>query len=92
MIKLLNVSDSGITDDLLSHHYTIFSVRKKNHEHHFKQEKIVRDYSKFHQKDFKTLVNQSGWEVFDILLDPNIQWDILITIILNILAIMCPLK
>ena len=81
-----------MTNDLVADHYTIYCVQKKACENHDTTFKSVRDYSKFDQKVFETLIGQADWVLFDTIIDPNIQWDIMMENILKILSVMCPLK
>ena len=86
------VEQSGVLDDIISDHYTVFSTRKKVREFKEMCWRTVRDYSKFNELNFTTLVINSDWSTYDISLDPDIQWHIFKSIILNILAVMCPYK
>ena len=82
----LYVSEHGVTNDLVADHYTVYCVRKKARENHDTTFKSVRDYSKFDQKVFETLIKQADWVIFDAIIDPNVQWDIMMENILKILA------
>ena len=86
------ISEAGVLHDLIADHYTVYCIRKKAGEKQDKIFKNVRDYSKFDQKNFEALVARSNWELFDQLLDPNVQWDILLDNVQKIMAIMCPIK
>ena len=90
--NLLYVSEYVVTNDLVADHYTIYCVRKKARENHDTTFKSVRDYSKFDQKVFETLIKQADWVIFDAIIDPNVQWDIMMENILKILCVMCPIK
>ena len=86
------VSESGVLDDLIADHLTVCCIRKKSREKVDRIFKNVRDYSKFDGNIFENLITNADWELFDNILDPNQQWDILLKIILDIFSIMCPIK
>ena len=52
----------------------------------------MRDYSRYNKEDFTNLIINSDWSEYDLLLDPNLQWEILLSNVLNVLSIMCPYK
>ena len=79
-------------NDCLADHYTVFCIRKKAREHHDKKFKTVRDYSKYNREHFENLITTCDWQLYDVLIDPNVQWEILMSNVLSILSIMCPYK
>ena len=86
------VEKAGVTNDLLADHYTIYCIRKKSREFFDKEFKTVRDYSRYNKDEFTNLIINSDWSEYDLLLDPNLQWEILLSNVLNVLSIMCPYK
>ena len=86
------VAKSGVLHNLIADHYTVYCIRTKAREKHDKIIKNVCDYSKFDQRIFETLISRADWESYDLLLDPNTQWDILLENVPNITAVMCPVK
>ena len=87
------ISQSGVLDDLLSDHFPIYTVRKKEREHVHKIEKRVRVYKKFDAQVFENLlVHDIDWNVFYAEDNPDVLWDTVINCITGILEIMCPFK
>ena len=86
------ISRSGITDDFLTDHHTVYCIRKKAREYHDKEFKTVRNYSRYNYDSFMNLLQYHDWDLFDSLIDPNLQWEILLNVVTNILSIMCPYK
>ena len=86
------VKDSGILDDFVSDHYTVYCVRKKDREHRDIITRTVRDYSRFDENNFGILLVEKNWDIFNVENDPDAQWEILLEYVQNILAIMCPYK
>ena len=54
--------------------------------------KTVQDYAKYDHDDFRILITNSNWDLFDNLIDPNLQLEVMLDVVLNILSIMCPFK
>ena len=69
------VSDSGILNDLIADHYSIFSVRKKKRERKEMVMKTVRGYRNFDEDNFGELIIAKDWEEFDNSLNPDVQWE-----------------
>ena len=92
MTNCLYITKSGISDDMISDHYTVFCVRKKKKSVRCIVTETVRDYKKFSKDDFCQLISNTDWSLFDTELDPAIQWNFILSIIMDILAIMCPYK
>ena len=82
----------GVYPDMISDHYTVFAIRKKEHENKRVVCEYVRDYSKFDHTVFCQSLDNVDWDAFDIEINPGTQWDILYDIIIHILSVMCPLK
>ena len=85
------VFEKGIINDMISDHFTIYVVRKKEREKKMAW-LYVRDYRNFNSENFSTLLANQNWELFMDSIDPNIQWHEMITNVRNILSIMCPYK
>ena len=86
------VSDSGVLDDFVSDHYSIYCIRKKAREKKDIISKVVRDYARYDKANFEHLLLDQDWNVFDNTDDPDVQWEIILAYVENILAIMCPFK
>ena len=86
------VESSGVTDDFVSDHYTVFSIRKKGRENNDCVFKTVRDYKRYDQDTFENLLSSKNWNIFRDYDDPNLQWDFIYRNVLDILSIMCPYK
>ena len=86
------VCASGIDDDFVSDHFTVFCVRKKKKEKMIVIKETVRDYSKFSKDNFCNLVSNIKWDNFDAELNPVLQWKFIENEVTEILAIMCPYK
>ena len=59
------VMTSGILDDVISDHYTIYCIRKKARESNEIVYKTVRDYSGFDKDIFIQLLSNLNWHEFD---------------------------
>ena len=88
MSDCIYVQESGILDDLVADHYSVYCVRKKKREHRTIITKMIRDYSNFDENDFGILLTNKDWEVFDNLLDLDRQWEIIIQYVMSILTVM----
>ena len=86
------ISSSGVTDDMLSDHFTVFCVRKKRKEVKVIKIETVRDFKNYNEKSFCQLIDAVDWTNFDVNLDPAAQWNYIHDAVLDILAIMCPYK
>ena len=86
------VLKSGVSNDMISDHFTVYAVRKKTRESKTVKKETVRDYCKFNNKVFSQLLVNSEWTHFDEELNPEKQWDIILEKVLEILSIMCPFK
>ena len=86
------ISDSGILNDLVADHYSIFSVLKKKREIKETVIKTIRDYRNFDEENFGELLIAKNWEDFDNSLNPDVQWERIYQYCLEILSVMCPYK
>ena len=86
------ISDSGILDELLSDHFSIFVVRKKRLEHVDKKWKTIRIMKNFDKEVFCELLLAYNWNLFYVSHDVNFLWDYIFAKITEILLIMCPYK
>ena len=92
MTDSIYVLDSGVLNDFISDHYTIFSIRKKLRESHTTVKRKVRDYRVFNENDFENLLKEKNWDGFNATQNPDIQWEIIFEYVKEILSIMCPYK
>ena len=82
------MANTGVSNDYVSDHTTVFAVRKKPREGKVKYVyRILRDLTNFDSDVFKTHLKEAHWNVFDDTDNINEKWEIF-----YILAIMCPLK
>ena len=86
------ISESGVLNDYVSDHYSIFCVRKKPCERKDVIVKSVRDYRAFDEANLKILLNDCDWQVFYWNQNPDVHWEIILKYINDILSIMCPYK
>ena len=86
------VRESGVFDDFVSDHYSVYCIWKKPKENCTHVTRTVRDYHAFDQNNFEHLLRNSKRTVFDANQNPEIQWQIMVNHIQNILSIMCPFK
>ena len=86
------VCDSGVLDDMIADHYTIYCIRKKLREKKDMVFKTVRNYRKYNEKDLITLLRASDWDLFNVSMSPDDQWNIIEDKITEIMSIMCPYK
>ena len=83
---------SGVRDDMLSDHFTIYAIRKKKRERKIMSWMYVRDYKNFNPEIFSTLLGNQNRVIFKGSIDPNVQWHEMIKNVGNILSIMSPFK
>ena len=86
------VTSSGIKDDMISDHYTVYCIRKKQRETKHVVSETVRDYKNFNKDLFNQLVTNLDWSFFDKQLEPIVQWNFIHKQVSEILAVMCPYK
>ena len=92
MTNCLYVYKNGISDDMISDHYTVYCIKKKKKENRNIVIETVRDYKNFHKDNFCQLLSDCNWIEFDMEPNPATQWSLLYTNVIEILAIMCPYK
>ena len=92
MANSLYVLVSGISNDMVSDHYTVFCVKKKKKDERNVVLETVRDYKKFNKDLFSQILSNLDWAMFDNDLNPNTQWEWLLAKVLDILSVMCPYK
>ena len=85
------VIDSGCLDAMISGHFPVSAVRKKNREHVIYVYCDIRDYTNYNPKDFTDLL-RSKLEMSNYMNkhDPNVLWDLIHTSSSAILEIICP--
>ena len=86
------VKTSGVLDDFISDHYTVYSICKKLRENKECIFKTFRNYKKYNHDNFEILLNEKDWNYFNSLHDPNLQWNFIRDNALEILSVMCPYK
>ena len=86
------VRSSGVLNDYVSDHYTVYCVRKKNREKKECTLKTSRQYRNYNHDHFVHLLRDKNWVDYDNMLDPNEQWIFIKEVALEILSIMCPYK
>ena len=86
------VCESGVLDDMIADHYTIYCIRKKMREKKEMIYKTVRNYGKYNKNDLITLLRASDWDMFNNSISPEDQWNIIEDKITDILSVMCPYK
>ena len=68
---------SGVLNDYISDHYTVYSVWQ---------------YKNYNYNDFETLLQANNWNIFDNMIDLDSRWLFIKNLALEILSIMCPYK
>ena len=87
------VIDSGCLDAMISDHFPVSAVRKKNREHVTYVYRDIRDYTNYNPKDFTDLLRTKlEMSNYMNIQDPNVLWDLLHTSSSAILEIMCPVR
>ena len=86
------VKSSGILDKLLSDHFSIFAVRKKNCEQVIKEKKNIRLYKNYDREAFCMWLANSNWIQYFNTRNVDVLWNIIYSRIVEILEIMCPRK
>ena len=86
------VISSGVLNDYISDHYTVYSVWKKKKKNKEGQWKTCRQYKNYNYNDFETLLQAKNWNIFDNMIDLDSRWLFMKNLALEILSIMCPYK
>ena len=87
------VNNSGIVNDLISDHFPVYAIRKKEREYSPKVKKRVRVYKNFDADVFGTLLTtRIDWNEYYGEEDPNLLWDTVYSCMIGILEVMCPYK
>ena len=87
------VRSANTTDIFISDHFAIECIRKKCREKNKSVFRNLRNYQNYDKNILSTLLHAKMEETtFETELDPNVKWDLLYTIIYDILSIMCPYK
>ena len=86
------VSAYGVCNHLISDHFPIYCTRKKKRENHKTVNIEARDYAHYNVENLRNLLRNMDWNAFDLSLDPNEMYSILLSRIYEILKIMCPLR
>ena len=88
----LYISEYGVLNDLISDHYPVFVIRKKERERVIKVEKRVRLLKNYDDNNFRNLFSEMHWDNFFGCREVNVLWDKIYDHIYSILEIMCPFK
>ena len=72
------VRESGVLDDFVSDHYTVYCIRKKPKENCIHLTRTVHDYHAFDKNNFEHFLRNSDWTVFYANQNPEIQWEIML--------------
>ena len=86
------VKESGILEELLSDHFSIFVVRKKDREKTVKKWTKIRIYKNYDKDNFCALLANLDWVQYYAMRDVDELWNIIYVRIIEILEIMCPYK
>ena len=86
------VNQCGTLDELLSDHFSIFAVRKKDREKIHKKWKTIRIQKNFDRDVFCNLLSNSDWTLYYTSRDVDYLWNVVYSRITEILEIMCPYK
>ena len=86
------IYQSGILDELLSDHNSIFVVRKKGREVVCRKRKKIRTYKNFDSDVFRMSLTNNDWNTFYMVRNVNTFWKEMYSKINDILEIMCPYK
>ena len=86
------IKESGILEELLSDHFSIFAIRKKKRERVIKKWKSTRMYKNYDKDIFGTLLTNMDWAQYYEIRDVDVLWNIIYSRIVEILEIMCPYK
>ena len=86
------VNVSGTLDELISDHFSVFAIRKKEREKISKKWKTVRVMKNYDENMFSDLLSNSDWDPYFMSLDVDYLWDIVYSRIIEILSVMCPYK
>ena len=86
------VSLSFVSNNLISDHYPVICVRKKERESKSKVPKLVRLYNRLDLKLLGVLLDTLDWSDFNNSEDPHFKWEFIRKSVTDIVEIMCPLK
>ena len=87
------VSNSGVTNIYLSDHYAIECTRKKSRQKNKMVFRDRRNYTNYNRENLIRLMSEKlNSDHFPELDDPNAQWACIYKNLIDLLAIMCPLK
>ena len=86
------VKSSGILEELVSDHFSIFVIRKKEREKVVKKWKNIRIYKNYDRDVFRTLLANNDWTLYYATQDVDTLWYVIFTRVVDILEIMCPYK
>ena len=87
-----NILKVGTVDPGISDHSLIFAVRKGRIYKSQKNSKYFRNFKRFRSSDFLNDLSQVPWETVAQHDNPNVCWQIWITLFLQILDLHAPLR
>ena len=87
-----HISQSGVIELNISDHEMIYMTLKMKPTKHQKTSFLGRPYRNYDMNLFKTQLQNSDWEPFWDMRDPNACWDFIIKMIENVADTMCPLR
>ena len=88
----LYVMHSGVTNDYISDHLSVYCVRKKPREKHNYVYRTVRDLSNYNSDMFTNLLSHVDWNFVETSVDIDYIWSQFYKRTYDILAIMCPFR
>ena len=86
------VSLSFVSNDLISDHYPVVSVRKKARELKLKEPKFIRLYNRLDLKVLGNILENLDWSEYEAAVDPDFKWGFFRKSVRDIIEVMCPLK
>ena len=87
-----NIIYSAVYPLTLSDHYPVVGVQKKPREESTEEEFLGRSYKKYVKQDLEDILTYTDWKKFYREKNPNIQWEILLNIVVEYLDKTCPKK
>ena len=88
----LFVRTSGVTNDYLSDHLSVYCVRKKAREKHEYVYRNVRDLTNYDVTNFQNILCGKNWDFIRTCDDMEHIWSVVYNRMYEVLAIMCPFK
>ena len=86
------IHTNDVLGDLLSDHFPIFCIRKKEREKIIREWKTIRQYKNYNEVVFCNILMEIDWNAYAVEMNVDIMWDTLLDKINEILTVMCPFK